>query len=61
MGIAIDLTVRSYACTTGGVIFIDCGAGFDFDVEKKTVTFTDTTVINTDNDSILTLNGVVQW
>lgn len=61
MGIIANGVTRRYACSTGGVIFTDCGTGLNFDLAGKTVTFTDTTVINIDTDSILTLNGMVQW
>jgi hypothetical protein len=61
MGIIANGVTRRYACSSGGAIFTDCGTGLNFDLAGKKVTFTDTTVINIDTDSILTLNGMVQW
>jgi hypothetical protein len=41
--------------------FMACGDGFEVDFEAKKVTFEGTTVINTDDDKILTMDGVITW
>lgn len=41
--------------------FTACGDGFQIDFEAKKVTFEDTTVINTDDDKILTMDGTITW
>ncbi|VXB49326.1 conserved hypothetical protein [Maribacter litoralis] len=51
-----------HACSTPNLnIFTDCGENFRIDFDGNTVIFDNTTVINTDNDSILTLDGTVTW
>ncbi len=50
----------SYACEVTGQVFIACG-DLVFDLPSQTATLTDVTVENTDTDSVLTLNGSVQW
>lgn len=41
--------------------FTACGDEFGVDFSAKRVVFDNTTVINTDNDVILTMDGVVTW
>ncbi|NRD19807.1 hypothetical protein HNV08_07075 [Winogradskyella eckloniae] len=54
----------SYVCTTpatsagGG---IDCGTGFSVDKVEKEIVFSNTTVINVENDNVLTMNGIIQY
>ncbi|WP_372752841.1 hypothetical protein [Mariniflexile sp.] len=53
-----------YVCTTPSETSsfdTDCGTGFSVDKTNKKVTFQNTTVINTDTGTILTMNGVVTW
>ncbi|MDD7888113.1 hypothetical protein [Flavivirga sp. 57AJ16] len=39
----------------------DCGSGFSVDKTKKQVVFKNTTVINVDSETILTMNGTITW
>ncbi len=41
--------------------FTACGDGFGIDFETKEVTFQNTTVINTEDDAILILDGTITW
>nr|WP_297787591.1 hypothetical protein [uncultured Allomuricauda sp.] len=41
--------------------FTACGDGFGVDFESKRVIFENTTVINTDDDTILTMGGTITW
>ena len=51
-----------HACTSPYLsFFTDCGEGFAVDFEGKKVTFENTTVINTEDEAILTLDGTVTW
>jgi len=63
MTIVVDGVHLNYVCTTPfGNIFTDCGAtSISLDIANKTISFVDTTVINIDTDSILTINGSLVW
>lgn len=51
-----------YACTTPISTFINCGTdSIDLNITNKTVTFNDANVLNTDTDSVLTLDGTLTW
>lgn len=51
-----------HACTSPYQnFFTACGEGFEVDFEAHKAIFQGTTVINTDNDAILTLEGMVTW
>lgn len=41
--------------------FTACGDGFGVNFETKQVIFENTTVINTDDDTILTMDGTITW
>ena len=41
--------------------FTACGDGFGGDFESKRVIFENTTVINTDDDTILIMDGTITW
>lgn len=41
--------------------FTPCGDGFEIDFNARRVTFENTTVINTDDDKILTMDGTITW
>jgi hypothetical protein len=65
MSIVVDGTEFSYTCytPTAPSWSVDCG-GLDsilIDIPGRTVSFTDTTVINTISATILTLNGTLTW
>jgi hypothetical protein len=65
MGIVVDGTEFSYTCYTPNAPSwsVDCGGldSIDLDIPGRTVSFTDTTVINTVSATILTLNGTLTW
>ena len=53
-----------YVCSTPPTSTIDntdCGLGYSVDKIAKRVTFNDTTVINVDSGSILTMNGIINY
>ena len=51
-----------HACSSPYQNFLtDCGDGFGVDFESKRVIFENTTVINTDDDTILTMDGTITW
>lgn len=41
--------------------FTACGDGYSIDFNAKKVVFNGTTVINTDSDVVLTMDGIVTW
>ena len=41
--------------------FIDCGADYNIDFDKKEIVFKETTVVNTDTEVTLTMNGTITW
>ncbi|MGS0526879.1 hypothetical protein ACU8V7_18755 [Zobellia nedashkovskayae] len=43
------------------LVFLDCGSNYSIDFDKKEVIFSETTVINTKTNAILTMNGTVLW
>ncbi|WP_407556785.1 hypothetical protein [Winogradskyella sp. 4-2091] len=54
----------SYVCSTPAISAadnMDCGTGFSVDKAEKQVVFSNTTVINVDNETVLTMNGVIQY
>ncbi|MBR9854645.1 MAG: hypothetical protein GYB37_08720 [Algicola sp.] len=62
MVIVRDGVEYRHACTSPYQnFFIACGEGYEVDFEAKTIVLEETTVINTDNDTILTLDGIVSW
>ncbi|WP_431174242.1 hypothetical protein [Flagellimonas flava] len=62
MNITSDGEEFLYACSSPfRNFFIACGEGYQVDFEAKTVTFEGTTVINTENDIVLTMDGVITW
>lgn len=62
MNITSDGEEFLYACTSPFQnFFITCGEVYSVDFEAKTVTFENTTVINTENDIVLTMDGTVTW
>jgi len=53
-----------YVCSTPPTSTIDntdCGTGYSVDKTTKQVTFNDTTVINVDSGTILTMNGIINY
>ncbi len=54
---------NKYACLTpvANSNFTACGAGFNMNKAKKEIVFDNTTVINTDSGTILTMNGTITW
>lgn len=53
-----------YVCSTPAISAADntdCGTGFSVDKIAKIVVFDDTTVINTDSGTILTMNGTINY
>ncbi|WP_444994742.1 hypothetical protein [Aliikangiella sp. IMCC44359] len=58
MTIVREGTSYRYACASS--VFTPCG-DLVFDIDNRTATFNDATVINTSTDAILTLNGEVKW
>ena len=62
MNITRDGQEYLYACSSPfRNFFIACGESYVVDFEAETVTFENTTVINTDNDKVLTLDGSISW
>ncbi|WP_194534121.1 hypothetical protein [Zobellia nedashkovskayae] len=62
MNITIDGTEYKHACASPNFgSFIDCGSNYSIDFDKKEVIFSETTVINTKTNAILTMNGTVLW
>lgn len=54
----------SYVCTTPPTSAIDntdCGTGLSVDKVAKRIIFSNTTVINVDTESILTMNGTIDY
>ncbi len=41
--------------------FIDCGADYNIDFDKKEMVFNETTVVNTETKVTLTMNGTITW
>ncbi|MEM5566832.1 hypothetical protein WNY78_17050 [Psychroserpens sp. AS72] len=67
---AISMTILkngeefSYVCTTPATSAADntdCGTGFSVDKVAKQIVFDDTTVINVDTETILTMNGTINY
>ncbi|WP_040282347.1 hypothetical protein [Psychroserpens damuponensis] len=67
---AISMTILrngeefSYVCSTPATASADdtdCGTGFSVDKIAKQIVFDDTTVINVDNGTILTMNGTINY
>ena len=54
---------NKYACLTpvANSNFTACGAGFNMNKSKKEIVFDNTTVINTESGTILTMNGTITW
>lgn len=51
-----------HACTSPYQnFFTSCGDGFGVDFEAQKVTFESTTLINTEDDTILTMDGTITW
>ena len=62
MTIVKDGEEYRHACTSPYQnFFIACGDGYEVDFEAKTITLEETTVINTDTNVILTLDGTITW
>ena len=62
MTIVKDGEEYRHACSSPYLnFFTACGDGFAIDFEGKSVTFDGTTVINTDDDTILTMDGTITW
>lgn len=62
MAINVNGKEYKYACISPNTgTFTGCGNNFEVNQTEKKVIFNNTTVINTVNDKILTLNGVVTW
>jgi hypothetical protein len=62
MTIVKDGEEYRHACTSPDQnFFIACGDGYEVDFEAKTITLEETTVINTDTNVILTLDGTITW
>jgi hypothetical protein len=65
MSIVVDSTEFSYTCYTENAPSwsIDCGGleAINLDITGRTVSFNETTVINTDSATILTLDGTLTW
>ncbi|MBC6999940.1 hypothetical protein [Cytophaga sp. FL35] len=62
INISVDGTDYKYACASPSVgTFIDCGDDFEIDFEQKVIVFKETTVVNTDNNNMITLSGTVEW
>jgi hypothetical protein len=67
---AISMTILkngeefSYVCSTPATSSADntdCGSGFSVDKVAKQIVFDDTTVINVDTETILTMNGTINY
>lgn len=62
MNITSDGKEFLYACSSPFQnFFIACGDSYQVDFEAKTVVFENTTVVNTDNNIVLTLDGTITW
>nr|WP_321222394.1 hypothetical protein [uncultured Psychroserpens sp.] len=64
MVIVKDGLEYGYVCTTpptSSADNTDCGTGFSVDKVAKQIVFDDTTVINTDTQTILTMNGIINY
>ncbi|MBD0851916.1 hypothetical protein [Maribacter arenosus] len=62
MTIVKDGEEYSHACSSPYLNFFTvCGDGFGIDFDAKSVTFDGTTVINTEDDTILTMDGTITW
>lgn len=62
MNILKDKQEHLYACVSPDLgEFSYCGDNFRIDFENKKVIFSNTTVYNTDNDAVLTMNGTISW
>ncbi|SIS99055.1 hypothetical protein SAMN05421766_106135 [Zobellia uliginosa] len=62
MNITVDGTEYKHACASPNFgSFMDCGSDYRIDFDKKEVLFSETTVINTKTDAVLTMNGTVKW
>jgi len=62
MNITSDGEEFLYACSSPFQnYFIACGDSYAVDFEAKTVTFENTTVINTENDIVLIMDGIITW
>ncbi|MUU78296.1 hypothetical protein [Winogradskyella endarachnes] len=58
-GVQMSYVCTSPATTSGGNI--DCGTGFSVDKVEQEIIFSNTTVINVENENVLTMNGVIQY
>ncbi|WP_047547491.1 hypothetical protein [Psychroserpens sp. Hel_I_66] len=64
MVIISDGVEYRYVCSTpptSSADNTDCGIGFSVDKISKTIVFDDTTVINVDSETILTMNGTINY
>ncbi|MEO9892731.1 hypothetical protein [Aurantibacter sp.] len=62
MTIIKDGVEYRHACSSPYLnFFTACGDGFGIDFDSKSVTFDSTTVINTEDDTILTMDGTITW
>ncbi|WP_194526407.1 hypothetical protein [Zobellia roscoffensis] len=62
INISVDGTDYKYACAIPIVSgFINCGEDFHIDFEKKEIIFSETKVINTKTESVLTMDGTITW
>ena len=51
-----------FGCSVpSGGNFIDCGADYNIDFDKKEMVFNETTVVNTETKVTLTMNGTITW
>lgn len=60
MTIVVDGVQRQYGCESNFGTFTVCGE-ISIDKNSREAVFTDTTVLNIDTGTILTMNGTVQW
>ncbi len=62
MSIIVQGSKLDYACTTPVATFIECGTNsIALDIPNKIITFDNATVINTDTNTILTIDGSLTW
>lgn len=62
MVIFIDGIEYRFGCSVpSGGKFMDCGADYKIDFEKKEMIFDNTTVSNTETQVTLTLDGIIKW
>ena len=62
MVIFIDGEEYRFGCSVpSGGNFIDCGADYNIDFDKKEMVFNETTVVNTETKVTLTMNGTITW